>query len=41
MDWSSESYCLYRVKNNGYALRYVLTQTSKICMAAVTKMALL
>ena len=33
--WLDESYCLTAVKQNGYALQYVVKQTKKICLAAV------
>ena len=34
-DWNDSEYCLEAVKDNGFALRFVINQTPEICLEAV------
>ncbi len=34
-DWNDPKYCLAAVKQNGFALEYVINQTPEICLEAV------
>ncbi len=34
-DWNDPKYCLEAVKDNGFALRFVINQTPEICLEAV------